>query len=161
MPREGRIPAIEIQDAKIIMNAGWRGFGPAGDRFGRRGFNLIIEDPEVAQDLIEWGWDVHIMPPREECDAPGYRLPVKVRYDKYPPKVIMITKRGGETELNDETVGILDEFDSFAKINVRITPSRYDNEALGRGTGVAAYLDQMKVWVEESRTMADDEAPWD
>lgn len=72
----------------------------------------------------------------------------------------MVTRKKGETELDDETVGQLDYLD-FAKLNLTVTPSRYDNEALGNGTGVAAYLAELKVWVEESDTMSDDVAPWD
>lgn len=44
MVREGRIPKIEINNARIFMGPGWRGFGPQGDKYGRRGFRLIIDD---------------------------------------------------------------------------------------------------------------------
>lgn len=160
MAREGRIPKIEINNARIFMGPGWRGFGPQGDKYGRRGFRLIIDDEDYAQDLIEWGYNIRVRPAQDADSKPTYSLPVKVRFDKYPPKVVMVTRKKGETELDDETVGQLDYLD-FAKLNVTVTPSRYDNEALGNGTGVAAYLAELKVWVEESDTMSDDVAPWD
>ena len=160
MAREGRIPAIEIKNAKIIMAPGWRGFGPEGDRFGNRGFNLIIDDYDYAQKLIEWGYNLHLQPARDGDDAPRYRLPVAC-FGKIPPKVTMVTRKGGEIDLDESTAGCLDTLD-FAKINVRVTPGRYDPETNGgRGTGVKAWLSELKVWVDESDVMADDDAPWD
>ena len=158
---EGRkyIPAIKITDAHIKMESGWRGFGPNGDRFGNRGFTLVIDDPDMAHELSELGWNIHIRAPRIEGEEPEYQLPVKVRFDKYPPTIIMVTRKG-EKALGDETVGELDNM-SIAKINLTVTPSFYDKEKVGRGTGVSAYLAEMKVWVDGNGIMSDDRAPWD
>ena len=159
--REGFIPKIKINNAKIKMEKGWRGFGPEGDNFGKRGFQLIIEDPDMAQELIDLGWNVHVRPAQKEGASPEYRLPVAIKYGDYPPHVVMVTRKKGETELWDDTIGCLDRLD-FAKLNVTITPGKYDPDQYGgKGTGVKAWLEEMKVWVEESDTMSDDEAPWD
>ena len=54
MDERQRIPAIKVQNARIIMTQGWRGFGPEGDRFGHRGFSLIAPDAETAQEWTDW-----------------------------------------------------------------------------------------------------------
>ncbi|MDT3386452.1 MAG: hypothetical protein LIR46_01590 [Bacteroidota bacterium] len=149
------------------MAQGWRGFGPEGDRFGHRGFSLIAPDAETAQEWTDWGYNVHVMPPRDEGGEPGYRLPVTVNFkyfDNRRPEVIMVTKRGGETKLDDGTVenqmiSCLDYAD-IAKMNVTIVPRNHGDTSRG-GTGVTAYLRDMKVWIAENETMDDDEAPWD
>ena len=76
----------------------------------------------------------------------------------------MVTKRGGETKLDDGTVenqmiSCLDYAD-IAKMNVTIVPRNHGDTSRG-GTGVTAYLRDMKVWIAENETMDDDEAPWD
>lgn len=165
MPREGRIPAIRMRDAKIMMGQGWRGFGPDGDRFGRRGFSLLIP-PEEAQDWIDWGYNIHIMPSRDEGGEPGYRLPVTINYkyfDNRRPKITMVTRRKGEELLDDGTVenattACLDYAD-IAKINLTVVPRNHGDTSRG-GTGVTAYLKNMKVWIAEDSVMDDEEAPW-
>lgn len=160
MPREDRryIPAIKIQNAKIITAKGWRGFGPDGDKYGHRGFSLLI-DPEDAQELIDFGWNIHIMPARDEGGEPGYRLPVTVKFKDYPPEVVMVTRRGAEVQLDNESIECLDHA-YLKKINVTIVPYIHGDTSRG-GTGVTAYLSKMKVWVEEDKTMDDDESPWE
>lgn len=156
MPREGRIPAIRMKDAKIMMGQGWRGFGPDGDRFGHRGFSLLIP-PEEAQGWIDWGYNIHIMPPRDEGGEPGYRLPVNI--GKYPPLITIVTKRGGERVLETpEEMACLDNAD-IAKINLTVTPRNHGDTSRG-GTGITAYLKEMKVWFSDNDIMDDEDAPW-
>lgn len=156
MPREGIIPAIKMHNAKIMMGQGWRGFGPDGDRFGHRGFSLLIP-PDEAQMRIDQGYNVHIMPPRDEGGEPGYRLPVTI--GKFPPHVTIVTKRGGEEELSTpEELACLDYAD-IAKINLTVVPRNHGDTSRG-GTGVTAYLKNMKVWIAEDGVMDDEDAPW-
>ena len=158
--REGFIPNIKVKDAEIL-GGGWRGFGPNGDKYHRRGFQLKITDEDMANDLIEMGWNLHIMPARDESEDVKWRLPVEIRFGDYPPEVVMVTRRGGEVRLDDDTIGTLDRA-HIDKINVEISPSKYDPDDFGgRGTGVKAWLRKMKVWISEDETMDDDESPWD
>jgi hypothetical protein len=108
----------------------------------------VIEDPELAQRLMEDGWNLRARTPREEGDEPSYYLQVAVSFDNIPPKVWLITKRQ-KTQLDAESIGTLD----YAEIkNVDLTIRPYCWEIPGRdGTksGVKAYLKTMYVTIEE------------
>ena len=130
---------LQIDDARIIF----KNFEGRGDKFNREGdrnFSLMIEDPNTADALIAEGWNVKIKPGRDEDEEPFMRLPVKVKFTDYGPKVYLISG-SRRVELDEESIACLDNID-IESVDMDLRP--YDWEVNGR-TGRTAYLQSMEV----------------
>ena len=141
---QDRIPPIRISDAKLI----YRNFAGDAKKFnakGLRNFHVVI-DPAIAEQLIADGWNVRWHEPRNEDEDRWASLKVAVRFDMYPPTIILRTGEKGRTNLNGNTAGILD-WAELMNVKLIITPSRWEN-ADGK-SGVKAYLSRMVVEVDE------------
>lgn len=135
---------INLEKAHII----WPNFsGRKGqyNREGDRNFTVIIPNAEVANQLIEDGWNVKMRPPREEGDEPEYRLQVAVAFNGRPPKIVLVTRRK-QTILDENTVGLLDTAD-IAYCDMTIRPYNWKRE--DGAHGVKAYLKTLYAVLEE------------
>lgn len=110
---------------------------------GDRNFALFLE-PELAEQLIRDGWKVKHLKPREEDDEPQAYLPVTVRFGDYPPKVVMISSRG-RTELNEQTVMMLDKV-ILDNVDLVINGSPWE---VNGNTGIKAYLKSIYATIQE------------
>lgn len=140
---------LQIDNARII----YRNFSGEGGKFNREGdrnFSVIIDDPELADDLIAQGWNVKVKPPRDEDDTPFITLPVKVKFNGRGPRVYLITG-SKKNELDEESIALLDSVD-IVDVDLDIRP--YDWEVNGK-TGRTAYLHSMRV-VQEVDRFADE-----
>ena len=136
---------VQIDDARIIFR-NLRGEGSKYNREGDRNFAIIIPNQEIADSLIEEGWNVRINDPRDEGDAPFMFLPVKVKFNAKGPNVYLRTGNA-LNKLNEETVGMIDEIDILS-VDLDIRP--YDWDVNGK-TGRTAYLHSMQVTQESDR----------
>ena len=154
---------LQIDDARIIH----RNFAGRGDRYNREGdrnFSVIIEDQEIADALIEAGWNVKIKPPRDEDDTPFMFLPVKLKFNDRGPNVYLITGNK-KNELTEDTVACLDDID-IESVDLDIRP--YDwviqEGKPGEKRGRSAYLQGIHVVQKIDRFAAryveDEDSPY-
>ena len=116
---------------------------------GSRNFSVIIDDPDTAARLKEDGWNVKIRTPREEGDATLNYLTIKVRFDRFPPKVWLVTTRNGKVAsknlLDESTIGQLDQID-IVDVDLEVNPSYHKKD-----DGITAYLREGFFTIAESR----------
>ena len=138
-----RISNISVENARIIF----RNFAGKESKFnakGKRNFCLVL-DNDVAEDLKDIGWNIKYLSPRDPDDVQQAYLQVAVAFDNFPPKIWLITG-GKKTELNEETVSVLD----YAEIeNVDVIVRPYIWEVNGK-SGVKAYVKNMYVTIAEN-----------
>ena len=148
-PRE----ILQIDEARII----YRNFSGVGSKFNREGdrnFAVVIPDQELADELVERGWNVKIKPPRDEDESPFMYLPVKVKFNDRGPNCYMVS-RGNMVRLNEETIDTLDHIEiDFSDLDIR----PFDWEVNGK-TGRTAYLQSIRVHQRINDRFAEEEYP--
>lgn len=112
---------------------------------GNRTFCIFLS-PEDGERFEKDGWFIKWREPRTPDEERLPRLQVTVRYGDYPPRVVLISS-SGMTELNEDTIQILDKAE-IANVDLVVRPYNWN---VGNRSGVAAYLKSMYV------TLAEDE----
>ena len=131
---------LQIDEARIV----YRNFSGAPSKFNREGdrnFAVVIPNQELADELIEEGWNVKIKAPREDGDEPFMYLPVKIKFNDRGPN-IYLRSGNARNKLDEETVGMIDDID-IIHVDMDIRP--YDWEVNGK-EGRTAYLQSMEVF---------------
>lgn len=137
-----KIPPITIENAQLA----YRNFAGVAKTFnakGLRNFNVIL-DIEMAKILERDGWNVKWDEPKEEGDEPRARIKVAVRFDNYPPRIVLITKNN-RSILDEDSVDILD-WAEIEKIDLVLTGSPWDVQGK---QGIKAYLRKAFVTLSE------------
>jgi len=131
-----------IENARIIF----RNFSGAEGKYNREGdrnFAVIIEDPDMVEQLLDDEWNVKTLKPRDDEEEPAYYLPITANMSG-TTKVCMVT-RHNIVRLDEDSISTLD----YADIdNVDLTIRPYDWEVHGK-TGRKAYLKTMYVTIVE------------
>lgn len=135
MANFNKIPDLEIENARLIF----RNFSGKPDKFNAQGgirkFGVII-NPEIADSLKEEGWNVKMLPPKEDGAEPLFYISVKVQYGEYrKPNVYLITRDKKEL-LSEENVSVIDYADL---LNVDLVIQPHPWEVNGK-SGINAYL---------------------
>lgn len=113
---------------------------------GDRNFAVLL-DEQVAKDMAEDGWNVKWLKPREDDEGDAEEqayLPVSLRYDVFPPNVVLVTS-GGRTTLDEKTIEMLDYAD-ILNVDLIVRPYTWEVNAK---SGIKAYVKTMYVTIEE------------
>lgn len=113
------------------------------NRQGNREFSIILPD-QLAQEMLEDGWNVKSLRAREEGDDPRHYITVSVGYNARPPRIVMITSRG-KTDLGEDECEILDSVD-IQNVDVIIRPYKWE---VNDKSGIKAYLKSIYVTINE------------
>lgn len=147
---------LQIDDARIIYR-NFRGEGGKFNREGDRNFAVVIPKQELADELLNRGWNVKIKPPKDGEDSPFMYLPVKVKFNDRGPQVYL---RTGDrvNRLDEETISVLDDI-NIRSVDLDIRP--YDWDVNGK-SGRTAYLQSIEIIQEIDRfaaRYAEEESP--
>jgi len=136
--QQKQVSNISVENAQIVF----RNFSGKEGKYnpeGNRNFGVLLDD-DISKQLEEDGWNVRWLKPRDPEESPQGFLQVKVGFGNYPPKIVLISN-GKKSELNENTVYILD-WAELETVDLIIRPYSYDVN--GR-QGIKAYLKTMYV----------------
>lgn len=154
---------VQIDGARIIFR-NFSGRGTQYNREGDRNFCVVIDDEEIANRLIEEGFNVKIRQPREEGEEPFMYMKVNVKYhpkgsefERLNPVACLISGRN-RNMLDEESICCLDGID-IENVDLDLSGSNWNVQ--GR-SGRSAYLSKIYVTQELDRfatRYAEDEYP--
>lgn len=117
---------------------------------GFRTFSVLIDDSDMAQKLSDDGWNVRILRPRNEGDAPRHCIDVSINFNFWKvPEIYMICD-GHKTRLDEEDLDILDSADIIT-CDIVLRPRMWDDNGTTR---IKAYLQEMYATIQQSRFAA-------
>lgn len=144
------IPRAQIEDTTIR----WANFAGKKGKYneeGQRNFNLFL-DQDVARRLVEDGWNVKYLQPKDEGEDPQPILKVNVKYHKEVdpegktewrgPSIVLISSRGRQN-LGINEINILDWM-AIKTADVILNPYQRDSDS-----PITAYLHKLFVVMEE------------
>ncbi len=138
---------VTLEGDKHGIRVAFRNFEGREDLYNRKGdrnFAIIFERPEVAQKMIDDGWNIKYLKPRDEGDEPTPYLPVAVSYKIRPPKIALVTSKG-ITYVPEDQVELLDWVD-IETADVSLNPSQW---SVNGKTGVKAYVNSLYMKIVE------------
>jgi hypothetical protein len=130
---EGKISPLTIKNARLIYK-NFSGVAKKYNAKGLRNFHILL-DPDIATILEKDGWNIKWDDPKEEGDNPVPHIKVALRFDIYPPRIVLITKNG-RSVLDEDSVEILD-WAEIEKADLVLTGSRWDVQGK---QGIKAWL---------------------
>lgn len=137
-----KAPTVKFEGAEIMFR-NFAGKESQYNKAGDRNFAVKI-DEALAQQLLADQWNAKFLEPREEGDEGQWYLPVTVKYENYPPKIVLVTSTA-RTPLNESAVEVLD----WSEIsNIDLIVRGHTWEVNGK-VGIKAYVKTMYVTIEE------------
>lgn len=137
-----KIANVTLEGVKLF-GKNFSGFAKEFNPEGHRNFCVFL-DEDIAQAMTDDGWPVKWLEPKPEYEQEAKPfVKVKVRFGKYPPRVILKSSRG-YTKLEENGVNMLDWADVI-NWDMIITPSRYDRNGK---KGVAVYAKSIYATIE-------------
>lgn len=137
-----QVTSLTFEDARIVFR-NFSGKEGQYNREGDRNFALIIAN-DISDQMLDDGWNIKYLRPREEGDEPQAYMQVSVSYKQRPPRVVMITSRG-RTNIPEQMLDILD-WAEIRQVDLIVNPYQW---AVNGKTGVKAYLKSIFITIEE------------
>jgi hypothetical protein len=138
-----RIPPVTIENA-VLRYKNFSGSAKTYNAKGLRNFHVVLPN-DLATMLERDGWNVRWHEPNEDRGEEAWAsLKIAVRFDNYPPRIVLITKNG-KSVLDEESVDLLDSAE-IKTVDLQISPSRWENNGKN---GIKAYLSKMFVTLSE------------
>lgn len=128
-----QIDNVTVENAKFIFRPNFEGREEQYNEPGNRYFNIRVPD-NIVDALTADGWNIKWTKEREEYPSEPY-LEVTVGF-KYRPPLVILIEDGRETQLTEQTVGLIDTL-QFETMDVVIRPYLWES---AMGSGVKAYL---------------------
>ena len=135
----------QIDDARIVYR-NFSGKASMYNREGDRNFSVVIPNRDIADELIDAGWNVKVKPPREDGDEPFIHLPVKIKFNGRGP-IVYIRSGKAMVKLDEDTI---DQLDNISILSVDLDIRPYDWDINGK-RGRTAYLQSICVTQEVDR----------
>lgn len=136
---------LQIDDARIVYR-NFSGKASMYNREGDRNFSVVIPNRDIADELIDAGWNVKVKPPREDGDEPFIHLPVKIKFNGRGP-IVYIRSGKAMVKLDEDTI---DQLDNITILSVDLDIRPYDWSINGK-SGRTAYLQSICVTQEVDR----------
>lgn len=133
---------VMIEGARIIFR-NFEGKEAQYNVAGTRNFAVVLPE-DTAETLLQDGWNVKFLEPREEGDTVTPYIQVTVNFKNRPPRVVMISG-DVRTNMDEKNIALLDWADIQ---NVDVIFVAYEWNVNGK-TGLKAYLKSLYVTVEE------------
>ena len=133
---------FKIEDARILFR-NFAGQKTQYNAAGNRNFSVEL-DADTAAALGELGWNVKVLPAREEGDEERFYIQVALGYTIKPPRVTMVTS-GGKVPLTEDMVSVLDAAD-IQKVDLIARAYHWE---VGDKSGTKAYLKTLFVIIDE------------
>ncbi len=137
---------LRLEGVRVIFK-NFRGEKGTYNEAGVRSFSILIDDMDMAAELIVDGWALKPLTNDEDV-VDAYHLPVKVNYGgRVPPRIYKVTmSTGSNLQLDERTIDMLDYL-PIEYIDIILNPYIWDV----RGeTGVKAYVSTAYVVIEEN-----------
>ncbi|MCF8018156.1 MAG: hypothetical protein K9L62_02035 [Vallitaleaceae bacterium] len=122
---------LEIRDAQL-MYKNFSGRQVGKNRAGTRNVCVVLEDEDVAKQMIEDGWNVKIK--EFEGGETVYYLPVAVSWNEAYPHLnpeIWLNSNGRARQLDEDEVSVLDRIIIQSVDLVEIRPRKWLDEDTG------------------------------
>ena len=152
-----RVPNLTLEEVEILPGK-FRNFAGEKDEYNPKGmsqFNIRL-DEETADRLLDEGWNVKQLDPREDGDVPIPYLPCTINYSNIPPTIYMLTGRHNKkTRLDEDTIGSLDSM-RIEWADITLTPYSWEMKTKdGISNGITAYVKTAYFKVADEDDFAD------
>lgn len=137
---------ITIEGARILF----RDFSGEKNRYNNDRTFCVVLEPELAEALVNDGWPVKWLEPRneEETRTPYLRVKIQFRkheqFERQSPQIVLISN-GKKKELTEESVNILD-WVNIENVDLQIRPYNYE---INGKTGIKPYLNSLWITIRE------------
>ena len=121
---------VSIENTRFIFETNFSG-DPRRDKYGsdRRYANIIIPE-ELAEELIDEGFNVRNTDPKDGEYEKTYFVRATVNYDsKFPPRIFLVFADNPPELLDSKSVSIID---TMYIRNVNVIPSKYYNAKMDK-----------------------------
>ena len=145
---------LVVKNAVIMQgntqNGPWSNFSGAPTKYnhqgGKRYFKLVLSE-QMANELIELGWNVRHMEPLDEQDDDLYYTEVNLNMNsKFEPRVFLATVWNGKKSLNRLHGDMVNKLDNmrFESLHLIIHPSENRSDAKYRYKGYCNQIEAVQ-----------------